>query len=301
MSDVKRAILIAAGRGKRLGPHTAAIPKGMVPIGEHPIIGWQWRALAAAGIEELVVIRGYHADVMTEFISHRLGPETERTSGRSERGPEMERTSERSERGLPVTPPRSLQFFDNHEWATNNVLLSLACARDALDTATLILYSDIIFTPAVAQAAVASPHDIGLVIDRDFRSIYEGRTEHPLDEGEVSDLTDDGRVHRVGKRALAPADAVGEFIGLVKLSAAGALALRSRIDQRVREYAGRDHEPYQRATTFRNGYLTDVLQDLIDDGIAVHPILIDGQWREIDTPQDLERAGHLVSSAKEWL
>ncbi|MBP9087800.1 MAG: phosphocholine cytidylyltransferase family protein [Kofleriaceae bacterium] len=275
MSAVKRAILIAAGRGKRLGPHTAAIPKGMVPIGAHSIIGWQWRALASAGIEELVVIRGYHADVMTEFISHRLG--------------------------TAATPPRTLQFFDNHEWATNNVLLSLACARAALDTATLLLYSDIIFTPAVAQAAVASPHDIGLVIDRDFRSIYEGRTEHPLDEGEVSDLDDDGRVRRVGKRALAPADAVGEFIGLVKLSAAGALTLRARIDQRLREYTGRDHEPYQRAATFRNGYLTDVLQDLIDDGTAVHPVLIDGQWREIDTPQDLERAGHLVSSAKEWL
>ncbi len=275
MSAVKRAILIAAGRGKRLGPHTAAIPKGMVPIGAHSIIGWQWRALASAGIEELVVIRGYHADVMTEFISHRLG--------------------------TAATPPRTLQFFDNHEWATNNVLLSLACARAALDTATLLLYSDIIFTPAVAQAAVASPHDIGLVIDRDFRSIYEGRTEHPLDEGEVSDLDDDGRVRRVGKRALAPADAVGEFIGLVKLSSAGALTLRARIDQRLREYTGRDHEPYQRAATFRNGYLTDVLQDLIDDGTAVHPVLIDGQWREIDTPQDLERAGHLVSSAKEWL
>lgn len=275
MSAIKRAILIAAGRGKRLGPHTEAIPKGMVPIGDHPIIGWQWRALAAAGIEELVVIRGYHADVMTEFISHRLG--------------------------TAATPPRSLQFFDNHEWATNNVLLSLACARAALDTATLILYSDIIFTPAVAQAAVASPHDIGLVIDRDFRSIYQGRTEHPLDEGEVSDLYADGRVHRVGKRALPPADAIGEFIGLVKLSQAGALALRARIDQRVRDYAGRDHEPYQRAATFRNGYLTDVLQDLIDDGTAVHPVFIDGQWREIDTPQDLERASHLVSSAKEWL
>ena len=275
MSAVKRAILIAAGRGKRLGPHTEAIPKGMVPVGDHPIIGWQWRALASAGIEDLVVIRGYHADVMTEFISHRLG--------------------------AAATPPRSLQFFDNHEWATNNVLLSLACARAALDTATLILYSDIIFTPAVAQAAVASPHDIGLVIDRDFRSIYVGRTEHPLDEGEVADLSGDGQVHRVGKRALAPADAVGEFIGLVKLSANGALALRARIDLRIREYAGRDQAPYQRATTFRNGYLTDVLQDLINAGTVVHPVLIDGQWREIDTPQDLERASQLVSSAKEWL
>ena len=35
--------------------------------------------------------------------------------------------------------------------------------------------------------------------------------------------------------------------------------------------------------------------------MRVDPILIDGQWREIDTGQDLERARQLVESApKEW-
>jgi L-glutamine-phosphate cytidylyltransferase len=195
---VKRAILIAAGRGKRLGAHTDDIPKGMVAVGDHPILGWQWRALAAAGIEELIVIRGYRADVMTHFVTHQLAPAAPNSG--------------------EARSPRVLAFVDNHEWQSNNVLLSLACALHFLDEATVILYSDIIFTPKVALAAVQSPHDIGLVIDRDFRSIYVGRTEHPLDEGEVSDLHSDGSVKRVGKRALAPADAVGEFIGLVKLS-----------------------------------------------------------------------------------
>ena len=66
-------------------------------------------------------------------------------------------------------------------------------------------------------------------------------------------------------------------------------------------YAGREQEPFQRAASYRNAYLTDLWQHLIDAGVRIDPILIDGQWREIDTGQDLERARQLVeSNPKEW-
>jgi L-glutamine-phosphate cytidylyltransferase len=263
-----RAILIAAGRGKRLGAHTDEIPKCMVQVGAKPILGWVWDAFAAAGIEELVVIRGYRGDVLEGFA-----------------------------RGLA---PR-VSFVDNPGWQANNVLLSLACARAYLDRPCLISYSDIIFTPAVARAAVASPAELALVIDREFRAIYEGRTDHPLDEGEVADLMPDGSVARVGKRALPVPDAVGEFIGLAKLGERGVAIVARTLDALARRYAGRDHAPFQRAAAYRSAYLTDLWQELIDTGLRLDPVLIDGNWREIDTGQDLERARGLVeSSAKEW-
>jgi choline kinase len=262
-----RAILIAAGRGKRLGPHTAELPKCMVAVGKRPILGWVWEALRAAGVDELVVIRGYQGDVLEGFV-----------------------------RSLGIA---RVHFVDNREWQSNNVLLSLACARAYLDAPCLVTYSDILFTPAVARAAAASPADFGLVIDRDFRSIYVGRTEHPLDEGEVSDLLPDGSVARVGKRALPPAEAAGEFIGLAKLSAAGARIAGRTLDALARRYLGRETAPFQRAATYRNAYLTDLWQELIDGGIRLDPVLIDGQWREIDTEQDLDRARQLVESHPE--
>lgn len=265
---IKRAILIAAGRGKRLGTHTDEIPKSMVEVGAHPILGWVWRAFASAGIEELVVIRGYRGDVLERFVRSLV--------------------------------PRAI-FVDNTEWQTNNILLSLAYARPYLDQPCLLSYSDIIFTPAVARAAVQSSAEIGLVIDRDFRTIYEGRTQHPLDEGEVSDLMPDGSVARVGKRALPPADAIGEYIGLTRLGARGVATVANTLDALTQRFAGREQEPFQRAATYRNAYLTDLWQHLIDSGVRVDPILIDGQWREIDTGQDLDRARQLVeSNPKEW-
>jgi choline kinase len=265
---ITRAILIAAGRGKRLGPHTEDVPKCMVQVGARPILGWVWQAFRAAGIEELVVIRGYRGDVLEGFVR--------------------------------ALVPR-VAFVDNTAWQTNNVLLSLACARAYLDRPCLISYSDILFTPAVAHAAAASDAEIALVIDREFRAIYHGRTQHPLDEGEVADLMPDGSVARVGKRALPPADAIGEFIGLTKLGERGAATVARALDALARRYDGRDHEPFQRATSYRNAYLTDLWQDLIDRGIRLDPVLIAGNWREIDTEQDLDRARQLVDSAPgEW-
>lgn len=269
----RRAIIIAAGRGRRLGPHTEEVPKCMVQVGKHPILSWQWKALAAAGVAELVIIRGYLAEVLTPFAQG-LVPST--------------------------------TFVDNPEWTTNNVLLSLACARQFLDEPVLISYSDILFTPAVAKAAVESAAELGLVIDRQFRDIYEGRTEHPLDEAEVSSVSDDGGVAKVGKRALPADESVGEFIGLAKLGERGVAVFADALDALLERYRGRDAEPFQRAATFRNAYLTDLLQEIIDTGAAapfggVRPVWIEGQWREIDTAQDLERARVLVESDdKEW-
>jgi choline kinase len=261
-----KAIIIAAGRGRRLGPHTEEVPKCMVEVGARPILGWQWAALSAAGVDELVIIRGYRGDVLEQFA----------------RG-----------LGLPV------RFVDNREWETNNILLSLACARAELDAPCMVLYSDIIFTPDVAIACARSPAPIALVVDRDFRSIYVGRTEHPLDEGEVCDLAPDGSIARVGKRALPPADALGEFIGLAKLDAHGVEWVATAIDELGARFAGADDQPFQRAARYRNAYLTDLLQHLIDAGRPIAPVIIDGRWREIDTGQDLERARVLVESEPE--
>lgn len=267
-TPIRRAILIAAGRGKRLGAHTDEVPKCMVEIGGKPILGWVWEALAAQGVDELVVIRGYRGDVLETFVRSFV--------------------------------PEAI-FIDNREWETNNVLLSLAHARPFLDRPAYLTYSDIVFTPAVAAAAAASSAEIGLVIDREFRKIYDGRTEHPLDEGEVADLLPDGTVARVGKRALPPSEAVGEFIGLSRLGERGAATVAHALDQLAHRFAGRDEEPFQRAGRYRNAYLTDLWQQLIDTGIQIDPIFIDGQWREIDTGQDLERARQLLESRpNEW-
>jgi choline kinase len=235
----------------------------MVDVAGRPILGWVWRALEAVGVDELVVIRGYRGRVLERFVRDLVPKVT---------------------------------FIDNTEWETNNVLLSLACARQFLDQPTYVSYSDIVFTSEVAERCARCVAEIGLVTDREFRRIYDGRTEHPLDEAEVMDCDDHDAIARVGKRALPAADAHGEFIGLVRLGATGVTAVAGELDRLAARFAGRDGEPFQRAARYRNAYLTDLLQELIAGGTRIDPIWIDGGWREIDTGQDLDRARELLQS-----
>ncbi len=52
---MRRALILAAGRGERLRPLTDAVPKPLLAAGGRALIEWQVLRLAAAGYAELVV------------------------------------------------------------------------------------------------------------------------------------------------------------------------------------------------------------------------------------------------------
>jgi MurNAc alpha-1-phosphate uridylyltransferase len=49
------ALILAAGRGERLRPHTDTCPKPLLPVRGKPLIEWHLEALAAAGVHEVVI------------------------------------------------------------------------------------------------------------------------------------------------------------------------------------------------------------------------------------------------------
>ncbi len=255
-----RAIIVAAGRGRRLGTETDDIPKCMVPVAGQPILHWQLHALASAGISDVVVVGCYHAD--------------------------------------RIAPPAgsAVRFVENPEWPRNNILASLLYAEAEMADGFFFSYSDIVFAPAVARALAAAATgptaaDISLVVDRRWEDAYVGRTEHPLPEAElarVDDLPGGPAVTRVGKQAVPREQAAGEFIGLAHFSRAGAAALRAEWARALA--AGGLDVAYGRAPALRHAYLTDALNAIADGGRRMAPVLIDGEWREIDTGQDLASA-----------
>ncbi|HCA16501.1 MAG: nucleotidyltransferase family protein [Alcaligenes sp.] len=50
-----RAMILAAGRGERMRPLTDTCPKPLIPAGGQPLIVWHLRALAKAGIREVII------------------------------------------------------------------------------------------------------------------------------------------------------------------------------------------------------------------------------------------------------
>jgi len=261
-----KAIIVAAGRGRRLGPETSEIPKCMVSVGGKPILHRQVEALAAAGMTELVIVRGYLGDRIAVPAA------------------------------LAASGVR-VRFVENPEWADNNILASLFFAEAEMDGGFLFSYSDIVFAPAHARLVAASTDDVGLVIDRRWRDTYVGRALHPISEAELASVIDGPggpRVDRVGKTVVPADEAVGEFIGLARFSAAGARAVRG-VWTRARQGEGGLEAPFGRAPRLRQAYLSDALNALADGGTRLAPLFIDGRWREIDTEEDLSRAHAVVN------
>jgi choline kinase len=244
-----RAIFIAAGMGRRLAPITDDAPKCLTEVNGKTILDRCIEAFQQNGINDICAVRGYRGEMLEG---------------------------------------RGLRLFDNPNFRENNILLSLFYAKEAMDGAFLSTYSDIVFHPDAVKSLIEAPGDIVLTVDTDWLTAYEGRTLHPISEGEVCQVKD-GLVTAVGKGVPAQG-ALGEFIGLAKYSAKGAARIREVFEELSERYKGREDEPFQRAPMFRKAYLTDLYAELIARGDAITVSTIHGNWTEIDTLQDLERA-----------
>ncbi|MGD9934489.1 MAG: NDP-sugar synthase [Dehalococcoidia bacterium] len=68
------AILLAAGRGTRLGSLTASTPKPLLLVGGEPIISRIIRGLVTAGIRDIAIVTGYLGEQLETYIgSSNLG------------------------------------------------------------------------------------------------------------------------------------------------------------------------------------------------------------------------------------
>lgn len=69
-----RAIVPAAGRGRRLEPATLTTPKPLLPVAGRPILAHVLDALAGAGIRDVVVVVGHLGDQIAAYLETRSGP-----------------------------------------------------------------------------------------------------------------------------------------------------------------------------------------------------------------------------------
>jgi choline kinase len=196
-----KAIIVAAGMGRRLSPYTDDRPKCLVEVNGRSILARQVDAYRAAGVDDVIIVRGY----MKEKIA-----------------------------------VDGARYFENDDFRNNNILLSLFYAEPAMEGGFLFSYSDIVFRPEVVRRVIETGGDYALCIDRLWHEAYVGRVNHPVEEGEVARV-DDGRVTLVGKKTMPPEEATGEFIGLAHFSAAGAAKMRARFHERRAELSGKPY------------------------------------------------------------
>lgn len=128
-----KAILLAAGVGRRIGGAVEGRPKCLLTLGGRSLIERLVSALAAAGVRETVIVTGYRA----ELIQQALGAE---------------------HRGMP------LRYALNPEF-TKGAILSLWAARDAFDDDVLVMDADVLCGDDMIQRLVRSPHRNCFLLD----------------------------------------------------------------------------------------------------------------------------------------
>jgi choline kinase len=141
-----KAIILAAGQGARLRPLTDDRPKCMVEYQGRPLIDYVVRALRANGVNEIVAIRGYK-------------PEALRCPG--------------------------VRFYDNPRYLETNMVSTLFCAERELEGDVIISYSDIVYSPGVIERLLQTDAELGVVVDRDWRRLWQERMDDPLDDARI--------------------------------------------------------------------------------------------------------------------
>lgn len=67
---VRKAVIPAAGFGTRFLPQTKAMPKEMLPIVDKPVIQYIVEELVDAGIEDIIIVTGYHKRTIEDHFDN---------------------------------------------------------------------------------------------------------------------------------------------------------------------------------------------------------------------------------------
>ena len=178
-----RAIILAAGRGSRMGSITEDSPKCLTQIAGQSLLRWQIRALRQEGINQIAIVRGYMAN--------------------------------------KISDPDCV-IFENPNWSTSNMVKSLTYAATWLaESNCIISYSDIVYHPKIVRELINTTSNLAITYDQEWLPLWSSRFDDPLQDAETFQLTPDRKLKSIGNRAKSITDIEGQYMGLLKLSPIG--------------------------------------------------------------------------------
>lgn len=184
-----KAIILAAGRGSRLGSLTSHQPKCLTQVRGKSLLSRAVSNLREAGIEDIALVTGYRRDLLVPFGLHE---------------------------------------FHNAEWASSNMVYSLMHASPwLLSTDCIVSYGDIFYRPSAVGSLMDTDADVALTYDPDWLKLWSQRSDDPLADAETFRLRSDGTVNEIGEKPRSVSEVEGQYMGLLKFSPKGWLQILS--------------------------------------------------------------------------
>ncbi|RMG48934.1 MAG: phosphocholine cytidylyltransferase family protein [Acidobacteria bacterium] len=186
-----RGLILAAGRGSRLGRLTSRRPKALVPLAGKPLIAHQLDSFREAGVHPVAVVSGYLGGQLRDL---------------------------------------GVDLFENPEWSRTQMVRSLACAAPWLrEGPTVISYGDVICAPSVLRRLAECEEEIAVACDLEWRRLWEARFDDPLADAETFRFAPDGSVAEIGHRPRRIAEIEAQYMGLFRLTPEGWRRIEQRL------------------------------------------------------------------------
>ncbi len=246
-SNNMKAVILAAGVGSRIRPLTDNCPKSLLKVGGHTILEMMISHIRECGITDIVFVLGYLQEQIKDYVAQNF-------------------------------PELNAHFITNEQYATTNTGFSLMLARDLVAGSSFIKFdADVVFDKTILRQLISCDHDNALCIDKNIQ----------LDAEEIKVIIrENNRVVKASK-TVNPKEAIGESIGIEKISADTAIQLFAELEIMMQDT--QNHQEYYEAAYER----------LIEKDVPFYALDIsDLKWIEIDTQEDFISAEKIFNSKK---
>ena len=179
---------------------------------------------------------------------------------------------------------RNVNYYKNDKYASTNMVESLMCASDEFDDDCIVTYSDLIFDSSFLSNLLSFKEEIGVCVDTDFEDYWRARLGDKYKEDMESLRISEGKIIDIGAPATQFTEVDGRYVGAIKFSKKGINSLiqyynKNKLLSPLNSLGNRN---------FHDWHMTDLLQQLINEGQQINPILVERGWLEFDTEEDYE-------------
>lgn len=177
-----KVIILAAGRGSRLGARTKDRPKCMCELAGRTLLDRCLDTLEKAGISrsDIGIVTGYRSGMFQV---------------------------------------EGVTCFHNPDWARTNMFWSLTMAREWLERETcMVCYSDIVFAPEAIVRLWESGALLAVTSYSGYWNLWKLRMDDPLEDLESFRTDGNGGLLEIGLKPGSPADIQGQFMGLLRFT-----------------------------------------------------------------------------------
>ncbi len=246
MEEKMKAIILAAGVGSRIKPLTDNCPKSLLKVGDNTILEMMISHIQDCGINEIIFVVGYLKERIKDYVKTKF-------------------------------PDLNASFVTNDKYAETNTGYSLMLVEDFIQDSGFIKFdADVVFDKEILKKLIEYEHESCLCIDKNIN----------LDAEEIKIIIDNQNRILKANKTVNPKDAVGESIGIEKISKETAKLLFKELELMMQDK--KNHQEY-----YEGAY-----ERLIEKNVPFYALDISGlKWVEIDTREDFDLGVKIFSNA----